>query len=667
MTVHYFPGVAQTRHVLHRDFETRSTLKLAFGVHRYAMHPDTEVQCVGYAVDDNAPLLWVPGDPIPQVFIEAAQNPDWICVAHNDAFETAIERHILAPRYGWPLIPIERHRCTMAAALAMALPARLETLAQALDLNAQKDRSGGRLMLMMSKPRKPRKGEDPNGLYWFDDPDRSARWHEYCLTDVLVEQEVYARLRALSANEQRLYLVDQTINDRGFYVDRELAEAARTIMQADAPQLDAELAQATEGAVTRVAQVVRFKTWLAAQGYACDSLKKPVVAELLERETLPPAVRRALQTRQQGAQAAAKKADALLNRVGDDGRIRGALAYHKASTGRWAGNGVQPQNLKRSELSGEELNAALAAVRSGDYSRVSSLYPRPLELIGSLMRSTICAAPGCSLIGGDYASIESRMLAYIAEENWKLDAYRRFDATGDPRDEPYVVLAGKIFGKPPTQISPEERRIGKTCDLAFGFQGGLHGFRVFEPERFTDDEVEELKRAWRAAHPNIKTFWRAVDIAAWRAVRERGHVIYCGKVAFKCEGAFLLLKLPSGRKLSYPFPKIKVVDAEYEVVVFKDASAGQWRDIRNGNGAYGGSWTENIVSAACRDLLAGALIRLEQAGYAVVLHVHDEIIAEVSAGFDSTTEFSKLMTMIPPWALGLPIAAKAWSGSRFCK
>lgn len=195
----------------------------------------------------------------------------------------------------------------------------------------------------------------------------------------------------------------------------------------------------------------------------------------------------------------------------------------------------------------------------------------------------------------------------------------------------------------------------------------MRAFRNFEPERFSDTEVEQFKLDWRAAHPRIKKFWHEVDVAAWRAVRERGHVINCGRIAFKCEGAYLFLKLPSNRKLAYPFPRIEIENLEHEFVVFKDNAAGQWRDCRSGRGAYGGLWTENIVSAISRDLLASAMMRIEAAGYSIILHVHDEIIAEVPEGFGSPAEFIKLMTTSPSWALGLPVSSKAWSGKRFCK
>jgi DNA polymerase bacteriophage-type len=273
------------------------------------------------------------------------------------------------------------------------------------------------------------------------------------------------------------------------------------------------------------------------------------------------------------------------------------------------------------------------------------------------------------LIGADFSSIESRVLAWIAGEEWKLDAYRRFDATRDPRDEPYCATACRIFGKSPgtyTKESPE-RSVGKTCDLAFGYQGGLNAWRKFEPEKFTDEEVQQFKKEWRASHPNIKRLWYDIDRAAWTAVRERGRVVSCGRVAFKCSGAFLFLKLPSGRKLAYPQSHIEIEDARNQVVVFADNAAGQFKDCRRGNGAYGGLWTENVVSGIARDLLADAMLRVEAAGYPIVLHVHDELVCEVPDGFGSTEEFTHLMTRKPAWAPELPIAASAWTGSRYCK
>jgi len=482
-----------------------------------------------------------------------------------------------------------------------------------------------------------------------------------------VERELYQSVRPLSAEELELWQLDVRINARGFHVDRELAEAARAIAQSAIPELEAELTHITNGAVISINQVARLKAWLAEQHCAVDTLDKTAIEELLRSSDLAVPVRRALELRQGGAQAAAKKITALLAHCGADDRIRGAFRYHGASTGRWTGNGLQPQNLKHPTT--EDLNAAIAAISTGNYAHVRNLYSQPLKVIGDLSRSLICAAPGRRFIGADLSSIESRVLAWVADEEWKLDSYRRYDATHDPRDEPYCITACKIFRVPDgtyTNKSPE-RKVGKTCDLAFGYQGGLNAWRKFEPDRFTEEEVERFKQEWRAAHPNIRKFWYAIDRATWEAVRNREQVIRCGRLLLKCTGAYLCIKLPSGRKLAYPYPRIEIEDLEHEVVVFKDASAGQWRDCRGGNGAYGGLWTENVVSGISRDLLASAMLRLERAGYRIVLHVHDEAVAEVPEDFGSTDEFTRLMIAPPAWALGRPIAAKAWTSLRFSK
>jgi DNA polymerase len=653
---------------LHRDYETRSRVDLRkVGAAAYAADPATEIICVAFAVDDQPVQLWRPGDPVPPAWFEAGADPGWTAVAHNDAFESAIEQHVLHPRHGFPLIPPERHRCTMAASLALGLPARLGLLADVLELANRKDAAGERLMHQMAKPRKARNGEDP-GVYWFDDDDRVLRLGNYCIQDVEVEREADDRLLSLSDAEQTLWTLSNSINARGFHVDRQFAEAARKIAKAAAPEINDEIAAVTGGAVTSIAQVARLTEWLQLNGCTAPKLDRKAIAKLLDDDELAAPVRRALELRLGGAQAAAKKIDALLARAGSDDRVRGAFRHHGAATGRWAGEGFQPQNLKRPVV--EDLDAAIAAVKTGDYEHVKQLYPQQtLAVVGDCNRSMISAAPGRVLIGADFSSIESRVLAWVAGEEWKLDAYRRFDATRDPRDEPYCATACRIFRVPSGSFDKNspERAVGKTCDLAFGFQGGLNAWRKFEPDKFPDAEVEVFKTEWRAAHPKIQRFWYDIDRAAVTAVRERGTVVQCGLVALKCAGAFLQIKLPSGRKLSYPMPRIVEDDRSRRRVVFADNAAGQFTDCRHGQGAYGGTWTENIISGIARDLLAEAMLRVEAAGYPIVLHVHDEVVAEVPIGFGSEQEFTELMTRKPTWALELPIAASAWNGPRYCK
>ena len=346
------------------------------------------------------------------------------------------------------------------------------------------------------------------------------------------------RLPPLSPGEQALWVLSSRINTRGFCVDRKFAEAARRIAQAAAPEIDQELAEITGGAVTGINQIARLQAWLNEQGYPVKKLDRKAIEKMLLDAELPPPVQRVLELRLGGAQAAVKKIDALLARAGNDDRVRGAFRYHGASTGRWAGEGFQPQNLKRPVV--EDLDAAIAAVRTGDYEHVRKLYPRPLSVIGDCSRSMIFAAPGHVLIGADFSSIESRVLAWVAGEEWKLDSYRRFDATRDPRDEPYCITACKIFGVPAGSLdkSSPERGIGKTCDLAFGYAGGLGAWRKFQPDQFSDQEVEKFKSDWRAAHPAIKRFWHKIDRAAWTAVRERGRITHCGPVAFRMHRRF---------------------------------------------------------------------------------------------------------------------------------
>jgi DNA polymerase len=389
------------------------------------------------------------------------------------------------------------------------------------------------------------------------------------------------------------------------------------------------------------------------------------VEELLEDAELPAKARRVLELRQDGGQAAVKKIGTVLQRAGADNRARGTLIFHKASTGRWAGEGFQPQNLKRPQV--EDIEAANVAVKTGDYEHVRGLYPRALSLIGDLGRSLIVAPPGHTLIGADFTAIESRVLGWVAGEQWKIDAHARYDASQDPRDEPYCVLACRMLHKPDGSFTPEspERRIGKYSDLACGYMGGAGAIERIAPGVFGESEREQIKDEWRAAHPNIKKFWYAIDRAAWTAVQNRGDIVSCGLVSFRCVGTSLFLKLPSGRKLAYPLAQTRLIDPQRGVVSFHDNAAGRWRDCRDGRGAYGGIWTENIVQAISRDLLAEAMLRIEAAGYPIVLHVHDEIVAEVPEGFGSIEEFTQLMTRKPAWALTLPIAAKAWAGPRF--
>jgi DNA polymerase len=355
--------------LLFRDYETRSVADLRdVGAWRYACDSRTDVWCCGYAIDDEPVKLWVPGDPTPPEFIEAARDPEWLASAFNDAFERAIEQHILAPRYDWPLIPIERHRCTQAAALAMALPASLGKVAHILGLEHQKDKAGAALMRQMARPRKPRKDEDPKGVYWFDDIERRERLFQYCKADVETERELARRLAPLIPQEQALWQLDAAINDRGLHLDCKLIDAAIRIADQVQGEITAELAKLTSGEITTSNQTARLIAWLSAHGCEVSDAQKGTLKRALTRKNLAPEARRVIELRLDSAHAAANKLETMRAWTNGDNRVRGSLKYHGASTGRWASYGIQLQNLKRPTT--DNLDSAIEAIATGNIEEV---------------------------------------------------------------------------------------------------------------------------------------------------------------------------------------------------------------------------------------------------------------------------------------------------------
>jgi DNA polymerase len=638
--------------VLYRDVETRSTINLAkAGAWRYAADPSTEVLCVGYAVDDGPVDIWIPGQAIPDVFHTAARNADWALVAHNDSFESAIETCLLGPRYGWPDVPIKRHRCTMAMALAAALPGRLDTAAAALGIETRKDAAGHRLMMAMTKPRRPRKGEEPGRIYWHDDPERRRRLADYCRRDVEVERELYKRLPPLSDAEQQLWALDAVINRRGFSVDVKLAKAARAIVRQEQAAIDERVTVLTGGGITSINQVGKLQAFLVERGHDVAGITKRSVAALLAHQPADE-IRQLLELRREGAQAAARKLDALLAGADTDHRLRGAFRFHGAATGRWSGSRFQPQNLKKPAT--VNLDAAIAAVRAGGLEEVRTI-GAPLSVVGDLSRNMIAAAPGHVLVGADFSAIESRVLAWLAGEEWKIENYRKFDHSSDPACEPYCVTASRILGRTVTPDDGAGRQIGKTADLALGYGGGLGAWRRFATDDARGDvEVKFTIDTWRKTHPKIVELWYALERAAHRAI-DTGAPQECRAFAFTTRRGALLMQLPSGRQIAYPEARLSPGKFENVQITFKDNAKGGFTD----RAAWYGTLIENAVQAVSRDLLAAAMQRLEAAGNPVVMHCHDEIVCEVPEPGD-VESFTKLMTAVPAWASGLPIAAKGW-------
>jgi DNA polymerase len=314
---------------------------------------------------------------------------------------------------------------------------------------------------------------------------------------------------------------------------------------------------------------------------------------------------------------------------------------------------------------------------------IDNLYGPPLQVISDCLRAMIVAKDGHDLIAADFANIEGRVLAWLAGEQWKVDAFKDYDA-GVGRDL-YLIGAERILtllGRPPkeplTKKSPERQSYGKVPELACGFQGGVGAFQQMARTygvKMTDEEADKCKTAWRAAHPRIKQFWYDLEDAAIAATVDKGEVKRVGRIMFKKAGSFLWCRLPSGRSLCYPYPRVAEVEVPWtnkdgtpatKAALFHwgvDPVTKQWVE----DSTYGGMLAENVTQAVARDILASALLRLEQHGYNPVLHVHDEVVCEVPKGWGSVDELQEIMERVPTWAEGLPIAVEGWRGTRYRK
>lgn len=593
---------------LYIDFETRSTVDLkTAGLDNYAKHPTTDAWCIGAAFDDEQVFIVTPDNANGEKHVLGGERGMYdlcqhvrdggIVVAHNAQFELAIWNHIMVPRYGWPALKPEQCRCTMAAAYAMALPGSLEKAAAAVGLEAQKDKSGHRLMMQMASPRSMEiakstqcpecfgeghhmiQGEfpvpcrtckgrrvvgTPEKITWWDDADKLQALYDYCRQDVKVERELYKRLQPLSDSEQAMWVLDQKINNRGIHVDRPSVHKAIAVVQAEADRLNNAMREVTGNVVGFCSETARLGKWVRSRGVAVDGVAKADIGDALADEALPADVRKALLIRQEAGKTSTAKLRAMIDAVSEDGRLRGMLQYHGAATGRWAGRRVQLQNIPRwpddfDEDDAEQVLAVLATLpadRSTAF--LQGFYGSPMTIVSYLLRPLLCAAPGHELLAADFANIEGRGLAWLAGEETKLDYYRAYDSGEGP--DIYKVTAGKILGMFPGEITKEQRQTyGKVPELACGYQGGLGAFKKMGG-KVDDAKAQQIVDAWRAEHPAIVSYWYDLDAAFKNAIRQKGMTTSAGaagrEVRFRVKGSFLWCQLPSKRLLCYPYPRI---------------------------------------------------------------------------------------------------------------
>src|SRR5262245_55906512 len=553
----------------------------------------------------------------------------------------------------------------MALALANAYPPELARLCAALGIEYQKDREGMKLMREMASPQKKRKNKKGDeGLHWLFDAERLARLITHCAQDTRCCRAVWTHphLSHLMPFERYLQIIDAAINRRGIHFNRHFAECARDMTIRERTALNNALNKLTDGAVTSIDQIERLRRYVNKHGHQLTSVGKQSAAAALAADP-DETPRRVLELRRDGARASTRNFRRILAWASDDDRLRGTMRFHGGAPGRWSGRGPQLQNLKRNDL-----NIPLSAVDdvlTGDREALAKYGP-PLEVIASLSKAVLDAAPGPRLMKCDLSSIESRVLAVFAGESWKLAAYREFDRTGDTQLEPYCVVARKMLRRddPLAEITAAERQIGKGGDLAGGFGGSVGAWRRLVPkDDRPDGEIKADIHAWRQAHPKTTQFWRTLSSAARLAIRT-GSEHKAGPITASYRNETLYLTLPSGRPISYPQARLipsKFEDAPPDIS-FKDNSRGAWTDRR----AWFGTLVENVVQGAARDVLAAAIVRLEMQGIPVVLSVHDEVVIEVPLDSPLPEEaFLALLLTPPAWAAEIPLAGKVSSGTSY--
>lgn len=641
------------------DIETYSSYDLkSCGVYRYVEAPDFAIILFGYCVD-GSPVKCVDlaqGEQIPSDVFAALTDPEATKTAFNAAFErVCIGKYF----FGKPLDPAQ-WRCTMVRAARMGLPLSLEQCGEVLRLENGKMKEGKTLIRYFSTPTKGKRHLPA------DAPDRWEVFKQYNIRDVEVEQQILAKVRRLEPAEfdERLYTVDQRINDRGVLLDRQLAENATRFDDEYKAQL-LEEAKALTG-MSNPNSPAQIKEYLhRATGLSIDSLNKKNLDDIENQLTYWPKAQKVLRIRREMGKTSTKKYCAMLECVCDDGRIHGLLQFYGAArTGRWAGRLVQVQNLPQNHL--PDLDYARTLVKAGDLDDFELNYANPTYVLSELIRTAFIAKPGCTFHVCDFSAIEARVIAWLAGEQWVLDVLR---AGGDI----YCATASQMFKCKVEKHgeNAELRQKGKIAVLALGYGGGVAALENMGGSRMglSQQEEKDIMTRWRSANPRIVKFWTIIETAAVRAIKYGEEVTINRGIVVSYRWGMLLITLPSGRTICYPRATIGVETGDgwrgdHEIIEYEglNQTTKKWEKIRT----YGGKLTENVVQAIARDILGYIILRADKAGLNIVFHIHDEIVVEAEPG-QTLQDVEAIFCKPIGWCRDLPLKGAGYTTPYYLK
>lgn len=643
------------------DVETYSSVDIKeSGAYKYIESPDFEILIIGYALDDSPVKIvdLAQGEEMPEEFEEALLDPDCVKVAHNAIFE-----RLSFKRIGYN-VPAEQWYCTSVKTAYCGLPLSLDGVSKALNLTDKKLDTGKALIKYFSCPCKATR---VNGMrtrnYPEHAPEKWEMYKEYNKYDVLAEREIFQKLSAYEIPdiERRMYVLDQNINDRGILVDMELAQSAIAVDNKYTTLLTNHAKELT--GLENPNSPAQIRQWIEkTTGHAVLSLSKESMPDLLEEFKNYPEVIELLNTRKKLSKTSIKKYYAMLNCAMKDNRCRGLFQFYGANrTGRWAGRLLQLQNLSKNHISHIETPREL--IRARDWETVEMLYDDVADILSQLVRTALIAPKGKTFAVADFSAIEARVISWLANEKWRMDVFR-----GDGKI--YEATGSKMFNVPISAITKGSvlRDKSKISELALGYEGSLGALKRMGGERMglSDTEMMSLVRKWRSANPAIVDMWKEIDEASKEAVRYRRPVTCtCRNIIFDCDGEFMTIQLPSGRKLFYVNPMFKDKKIGRSTMPTRVLYYGgiiqetnQWGEIDT----YGGKLTENIVQAIARDLLGNSMLNMQEEGFAITMHVHDEVIAEIPLenAEEHYNNMVKAMERVPVWAPDFPLKADGY-------